>query len=82
MFKNCCTKIPVAKIDKDDELKFYLMKFYAELDKNPVSKKELFKILVYVEENYNFKSDDEKINKKLKKILMEEMEDEMIKVNF
>jgi hypothetical protein len=83
MFRNCCycTKIPQAKVEKDDELKAYLNKFYDELKKDPVSKKELFKILVEVEENYHFKSNDGKVNEKLKKILMEEMGEKIVKFN-
>lgn len=80
MFRNFFTKVPVAKIEKDRELEEHLQKFYAELNKIKVAEGELFRILADVENNYNFKIADEKINKRQKKILMKEMEDEILKI--
>ena len=80
MFRNCFTKIPIANIEKDDELKEYLQKFYVEIINVKKSKGELFKILANVENNYNFKSADEISNRHQKKILMKEMEDEILKI--
>ncbi len=79
MFRNCFATLPIAKIEHDDELKAYMHRLCAELRKTPVSKEELFKILVDVEDNYNFKSTIEELNKKQKKILLEEMEEVILK---
>ncbi len=80
MFRNCFAKIPIAKIEKDEELKEYLQKFYIELDNVKKSKGELFRILANVGDKYYFKSADEKLNRHQKKILLKEMEDEILKI--
>ena len=83
MFQSCYKKQNLKEeCVIDDELKEYMDEFVSMIHNLKISKKEIFKLLVDVEDNYEFKDTDNKKNIKNKKILIQEMEDEIKNVLF
>jgi hypothetical protein len=81
MFRNCFTKVPVASVEMDEELKKYIDDFYKkDIAAIKQAKHNAFTTINKIEKEYNFKTTDEKFNKKQKEILVGELGDAIIEV--
>jgi len=82
MFSSCFKRLEVATVivEEDEELKNFMTEYRKALVDFKQAKTNVFSKINEFEENYRFKSDNEKLNKENKKDLLKKLENSVVGV--